>query len=165
MGVLDGWQFCPRCSRNLTWAEDHLECAGCGGWYWANALPGAQGILERDGKVLLAKRAHEPRQGWWDLPGGFLGETETPEDGLRREFLEETGLAVEPVEIMRIDIEPYGHRHVFSVTYIVSGDGDPVPADDVEELRWFAADELPEEMAFPGQDEVLRVWAARHEHA
>ena len=64
---------------------------------------------------------------------------------------------------MRIDVEPYEHRHVFSVTWIVRGNGDPVPADDVDELRWFGRDELPE-MAFPGQDEVLRVWAARHEH-
>ena len=164
MGVLDGWRFCPRCAGNVTWSVDHLECEGCGAWYWANALPGTQGILVRDGRVLLAKRAHDPRKGGWDLPGGFVGETEAPEDALRREFLEETGLAVEPVEIMRIDVEPYEHRHVFSVTYIVTGEGEPVPADDVEELRWFAPDELPE-MAFPGQNEVLRVWAARDEHA
>ena len=164
MGVLDGWKLCPRCGGNLTWSTDHLECDACGMAYWGNALPGTQGILVRDGRVLLARRALEPRKGWWDLPGGFLGETERPEDGLRREFLEETGLAVEPVELMRIDIEPYGHRFVFSVTYIVSGDGDPVPADDVDELRWFAPDELPE-MAFPGQNEVLRVWAARYQDA
>jgi len=162
--VLDGWRFCPRCAGKLTWSADHFESAGCGAWDWANALPGVQGLLVRDGRVLLARRAHEPRKGWWDLPGGFLGETETPEDGLRREFLEETGIAVDPVEIMRIDIEPYGHRHVFSVTYVVTGAGEPVPADDVAELRWFAPDELPE-MAFPGQNDVLRVWAARHQHA
>ena len=65
---------------------------------------------------------------------------------------------------MRIDIEPYAHRHVFSVTWIVRGDGEPVAADDVEELRWFAPDELPE-MAFPGQDLVLRAWAARQQDA
>ena len=163
LGSLDGWRFCPRCGGNLTWSTDHFECDACGTAYWANALPGTQGILVRDGRVLLARRALEPRKGWWDLPGGFLGETEQPEDGLRREFLEETGIAVEPVELMRIDIEPYGHRFVFSVTYIVEGDGDPVPADDVDELRWFAPDELPE-MAFPGQNDVLRAWVARDEH-
>jgi len=164
MGVLDGWRFCPRCTGKLTWHEDHFECAGCDSWYWANALPGVQGILERDGRVLLAKRAHDPRKGWWDLPGGFLHETESAHDGLRREFREETGLDVEPVELMRIDVEPYGHRHVFSVTYIVRGGGEPVAADDVDELRWFAPGELPE-MAFPGQNLVLAAWAARHEDA
>ena len=120
--------------------------------------------LERDGPVLLGRRAHEPRKGHWDLPGGFVDESEDPLDALRREFLEETGLDVEPAEFLRIDVEPYEHRHVFSVTWIVRADGEPVAADYVEELRWFARDELPE-MAFPGQDKVLRVWAARQQDA
>jgi len=109
-----------------------------------------QGILERDGRVLLARRALEPRRGQWDLPGGFLGETEEPADGLRREFREETGLDVEPVELLRIDIEPYADRHVFSVTCVFRGEGEPVAADDVDGLRWFARAELLAEMAFPG---------------
>lgn len=163
MGAIDTWRFCPACGKELTPTGDHLQCPACDARYWANSIPGAQGILERDGRVLLARRAHEPRRGYWDLPGGFLNETESPADGLRREFLEETGLRVEPVELMRIDVEPYGHRHVFSVTYTVRGEGEPVAADDVAELRWFARDELPEEMAFPGQDLVLREWAARQE--
>src|SRR6476661_6998294 len=154
MGVLDNWRFCPRCGGKLTKQDDHLACEDCDSWYWGNALPGVQGILERDGRVLLARRAHDPRQGHWDLPGGFVNETEHPLDALRREFREETG----------IEIEPYDHRHVFSVTWIVRGDGDPVAADDVEELRWFAPAELPK-MAFPGQDLVLRAWAARQQNA
>jgi len=163
VGILDDWSFCPRCGGTLTSAEEGLVCGGCGEHYYANSIPGAQGILERDGRVLLARRALEPRRGHWDLPGGFLRETEAATDGLRREFLEETGLEVEPVELMRIDVEPYAGLHVFSVTWIVRADGDPVAADDVDELRWFAHDDLPAEMAFPGQELVLRAWAARHE--
>lgn len=162
MGALDDWKFCPRCGGDLASAGDHLACATCGERYWANAIPGAQGILERDGRVLLARRGNEPRKGHWDLPGGFLHETEGAADGLRREFKEETGLDVEPVELLRIDIEPYDGRHVFSVTWLVRGAGEPVAADDVDELRWFAPDELPE-MAFPGQNLVLRDWVARQQ--
>jgi NAD+ diphosphatase len=165
VGVLDNWRFCPRCGENLTPAEEGLVCEGCREHYYANSIPGVQGILERDGRVLLARRGHEPRRGHWDLPGGFLHETEAAVEGLRREFLEETGLEVEPVEFLRIDIEPYAGRHVFAVTWIVHAVGEPVAADDVAELRWFARDELPEEMAFPGQELVLLAWAARHEHA
>jgi ADP-ribose pyrophosphatase YjhB (NUDIX family) len=165
MGELDDWQLCPRCGGELNTADDHLVCTACGERYWGNAIPGVQGILERDGRVLLARRAHDPRRGHWDLPGGFVNETENPLDALRREFREETGLDVSPGEFLRIDIEPYNHRHVFSVTWIVHAEGDPVAADDVEELRWFARHELPPEMAFPGQEQVLRVWAARQQDA
>lgn len=164
MGALDDWRFCPRCAAELTSAGDHLRCPACAAEWWANAIPGVQGVLERDGRVLLARRANEPRRGHWDLPGGFLEEAESPADGLRREFREETGLDVEPIELLRIDVEPYAGRHVFSVTWIVRADGEPVPADDVAELRWFAPGELPAEMAFPGQSLVLADWVARHEH-
>jgi ADP-ribose pyrophosphatase YjhB (NUDIX family) len=163
VGVLDQWRFCPRCGGSLTSAEESLVCGDCGEHYYANSIPGAQGILERDGRVLLARRGLEPRRGHWDLPGGFLHETESVTDGLRREFLEETGLEIEPVELMRIDVEPYAGRYVFSVTWIVRAEGEPVAADDVDELRWFAPEDLPGEMAFPGQELVLRAWAARHE--
>jgi len=159
MGALDNWRFCPRCGGPLTIETDHLACAACAERYWANSIPGVQGILERDGSVLLARRGREPRRGHWDLPGGFLGEDEEPLDGLRREFREETGLEIEPVELFGIDIEPYAGRHVFSVTWIVTADGDPVAADDVAELRWFPRDELPGEMAFPGQKRLLDRWA------
>jgi 8-oxo-dGTP diphosphatase len=161
VGILDGWRFCPRCGGMLVAEEHHLRCEGCGERYWANSLPAVQGLLERDGRVLLARRAIEPRLGHWDLPGGFVDEGEVPEDAVRRELREETGLDVEPVELMRIDIEPYGDRFVFSVTYRLTGDGDPVAADDVAELRWFSAAELPDEMAFPGQESVLRDWSRR----
>ena len=139
--------------------DGHLACTACGERYWANSIPGVQGILERDGRVLLARRAREPRRGSWDLPGGFLDEEETPEDGLRREFREETGLEVELVSFAGIAIEPYDAKWVFSVTWVVRGAGEPRPADDVDELRWFAPGELPA-MAFPGQDRVLAEWAA-----
>jgi hypothetical protein len=43
----------------------------------------------------------------------------------------------------------------------VHAEGEPRAADDVAELRWFAPDELPDEMAFPSQHGVLRAWAAR----
>jgi ADP-ribose pyrophosphatase YjhB (NUDIX family) len=164
MGALDGWRFCPRCGGDLAPAEDHLACPACGERYWANASPAVQGILERDGRVLLARRGIEPRLGWWDLPGGFLQETESAADGVRREFLEETGLDVKPVQLLRIDVEPYAGKHVFSVTWLVRGDGDPVAADDVAELQWFAPEDLPE-MAFPGQNLVLREWAERQQQS
>ena len=60
--------------------------------------------------------AIEPRQGYWDLPGGFLEEGEEPLDGLRREFREETGLEVEPVEWLGAFVDPYDRYFVLGLT-------------------------------------------------
>jgi ADP-ribose pyrophosphatase YjhB (NUDIX family) len=122
-----------------------------------------EGLLERDGKVLLARRDIEPRRGFWDVPGGFLEEGEEPLAGLRREYREETGLEIEPVEWLGTHLEPYDHYFVLGLTWLVRGEGDPQAADDVAELRWFGPGELPGEMAFSHQDELLRSWAARHQ--
>ena len=162
MGILDGWRLCPRCGEGLAPFEvGHLRCAGCGSNYWANSSPAVQGVLERDGRVLLARRKIEPRIGHWDLPGGFLGEGEAALDGLRREFLEETGIAVEPVEWLGACVDPYDGPYVIGLTWLVRGVGEPRAADDVAELRWVGPDELPDEMAFASQDAMLRAWAAR----
>ena len=133
--------------------------------YYANSAPGVEGLLERDGKVLLSKRAIEPRRGYWDLPGGFLEEGEEPLDGLAREFREETGLAVRPLEWLGTHLEPYNNYCVLGQTWVVEADGDPQPADDAEELAWFGPDDLPDEMAFPHQRELLAAWAARQQQA
>ena len=162
MGLLDGWRLCPRCGHELAAREHgHLGCPSCGSEYYANSAPAVQGVLERDGRVLLAKRAIEPRLGHWDLPGGFLEEGEEPLDGLRREFREETGLEVEPVEWLGAFLDPYNAYWVLGLTWVVRADGEPRAADDVAELAWFAPGELPGEMAFASQERVLRAWADR----
>ena len=161
MGVLDGWKMCPRCAAGLELDQGKASCPACDSVYYANSAPAVEGVLERDGKVLLTKRGIDPRRGYWDLPGGFLEEGEEPLEGLAREFREETGLAIRQREWLGTHLEPYDHYFVLGLTWLVEGDGEPRPADDVEELAWFGPDELPEEMAFSHQDELLRNWAAR----
>jgi ADP-ribose pyrophosphatase YjhB (NUDIX family) len=162
VGILDGWRLCPRCGYELEPLERaHRACPGCGSRYWANSSPAVQGLLERDGRVLLARRGIEPRLGFWDLPGGFLEEGERPLDGLRREFLEETGLEVEQVDWLGAFVDPYEHYFVLGLSWLVRAEGEPTADDDVEELAWFGPDELPVEMAFASQRVVLDAWLAR----
>jgi 8-oxo-dGTP diphosphatase len=113
--------------------------------------------------VLLARRAYEPEAGKWDLPGGFLEEDEDPLDGLRRELREETGVEIEPLELAGIWADRYGGLEGATATLnlywtarIVSGE--PEPADDVSELRWFSLEDLPpdEELAFASVAQALR---------
>ena len=162
MGQLDGWRFCPRCAAELAGDRDRVECAACGFIAYANSAPAACAVVEDDeGRILLGRRAWEPYQGMWDLPGGFLGETEDPLDALRRELREETSLEIEPIEWLGTYLVPYDGRTVLNLVWrawVVSGE--PHSADDVSELRWFARDELPplDEIAM---GEAVAAWLER----
>ncbi len=79
--------------------------------YWANAVPGVQGILERDGRVLLARRGVEPRRGYWDLPGASCTRRQSARStGCGASSTRRRASTIEPVRLLRIDIEPYGGR-------------------------------------------------------
>lgn len=146
--------------------DDRAACPACGFTAYANSAPTANALVEDgEGRVLLARRAIEPDKGKWDIIGGFLEEAEHPLDGVRREVREETGLEVEPGEFVYATVDWYGDGPDAAATLnltwtarIVSGE--PVPADDVAELRWFAPDELPgrDELAFEHIPDVLAAW-------
>jgi ADP-ribose pyrophosphatase YjhB (NUDIX family) len=173
MAELAGWHYCPRCRAELRGDERRLECPACGFVAYPGSKPTACALCEDEqGRVLLARRAVEPFRGRWDIPGGFLDEGEHPLDGLRRELREETGLEVEPLEFVGVWIDRYGGDSDAEATLNLYwtarvAAGDPEPADDVSELRWFAPDELPgrEELAFENVPLVLSTWRARHQHA
>jgi ADP-ribose pyrophosphatase YjhB (NUDIX family) len=160
MGFLTGWRFCPRCGAELENDGSRAECASCGSVYYGQSAPAAAAlVLDDDGRVLLARRAREPDAGLWDLVGGFLDEGESPLDGLQREVREETGLEVEPGAFLGAFVDTYGDgdaaMRVLNLVWeaqILAGD--PTPADDVSELRWFARD------ALPGPHELAFRWVA-----
>ena len=169
MGELNGWSFCPRCRAELTAEPGRVECRACGFVAYANPKPTIAAICVDDrGRVLLTRRAAEPKLGAWDLPGGFVEEDEHPLDALRRELREETGLEVEPLEFLGIWMDRYGGDSTAQATLNlfwrarVSG-GDPRAADDVSELRWFTPDELPPraELAFDCVGLALAAWQDR----
>ena len=140
-------------------------CAACGYTAYAHSQPTACAIVvDERGRLLLARRAGEPEQGKWDLPGGFLGEGEPPLDALSRELREETGLEIEPLDFLGAWIDRYGEGegapftlNLYWTARIVGGD--MRAADDVSELRWFSRDDLPpvQEIAFHIAD-VISAW-------
>jgi ADP-ribose pyrophosphatase YjhB (NUDIX family) len=167
MGIQDGWKRCPRCGEQLAPVDDGaLGCESCGARYYAHSAPTANALVEDgSGRVLLGRRGRPPDKGTWDIPGGFVHEAEHPEDALRRELREETGLDVEPVSFLGVWMDVYGAGEGAAATLNlvwtarVTG-GDMAAADDVAELRWFAADELPaaEECAFDCVHRILSAW-------
>lgn len=171
MGVLDGWRYCPRCAQSLRHEDGRLECVACGFEWFANPAPAVAALVADDeGRLLLARRAVEPGRGLWDTPGGFLEEREDPLRALRRELHEETGVGLSVGDFVGAFVDTYGTEPdspaVLNLVWEATiEDGDLQPADDVSELRWFAAEELPrdEELAFPWIAPVLRAWARRQQ--
>ncbi len=166
VAALAGWTSCPRCRTELERRPGSVHCPACGFREYASSVPTASAlVVDDEGRVLLARRAGEPEQGKWDLPGGFLDEGEHPRDGLVRELREETGLEIEPREFFGAWIDRYGDDPGAAYTLnlfwrATATAGEPRPADDVDEVRFFARDELPppSELAFTTIVDVLRAW-------
>lgn len=169
MASLHGWRHCPRCAAALEQQVGRASCLACGFVAYASSSPCTCALVaDAGGRLLLARRAVEPYRGRWDVPGGFLEEHELPLDGLRRELREETGLEVEPLEFAGAWVDRYGEGPDAGSTLNLCWHarvlaGEARPADDVAELAWFAADELPDakELAFSRLPDVLAAWRRR----
>jgi len=167
--MLDGWAYCPRCANELTRRDAAVVCPACGFLLYPHSSVTVSALPhDDDGRLLLARRAHDPDRDLWDAVGGFLDEAEHPIDGLQREVMEETGLGFEPGDLLGIWMGRYGDDERATLNLFWTGrlaHGEPRAADDVAELRWFAGDELPmpEELAFDGLvADVLRAWRDQH---
>jgi ADP-ribose pyrophosphatase YjhB (NUDIX family) len=157
--------LCPHCS---TPAEQPLECARCGWRWYANPLPAAGVLIEREvpggePAILLLRRAVEPGFGDWDLPAGYLDPNESVEEAALREAREESGLEVELVRLIGV----YTSRpaNAISAVYLARqrNPADAVALDDESSaFAWVARDELPgwlPRMAFASMRAAVEDWA------
>src|ERR1039457_2963951 len=105
-------------------------------------------IVDRD-RVLLVRRPTEPLKGEWSVPGGVLELGEKLRDGIRREVLEETGLQVEPGDVLDVfdsifrDEQGRTQYHYVLIDYLCHSISDEAKAgSDVSEVRWVQEGEL-----------------------
>ena len=105
-------------------------------------LVGVGAVVVDEGRVLLVRRGTEPMKGQWSLPGGVLEFGESLLSGVVREVLEETGLTVEPLELLELldRIHRVGERvryHYVIADYLcrVAG-GELKAASDADAVRW-----------------------------
>jgi 8-oxo-dGTP diphosphatase len=174
--VTGPYRYCPYCRAELQTRRipspegpERRVCGACGFVHWGNSRPTAAAILlDAEDRLLLGRRAIAPFRGWWDIPGGFLEPGEHPEDGVRREMREETGLEVAVERLVGDYMDTYGegsdiHTLNFYYQCRVLG-GQPSADDDVEALAWFSVDALPAEIAFPSAQQALRDWLAQKEY-
>ena len=158
--------FCPNCgarvARRLP-AGDHLPrdvCDACGQIHYANPKLIAGCVPEHGGRILLCRRAIEPRRGFWTFPAGFMEIGETLQQAAARECDEEA--------LARVEIEdPCAIVHVLSSAQVHvmfrARLVDPAFGAGPESLeaKLCSEDEVPwPELAFPSVRFTLERWFA-----
>ena len=110
------FKFCPLCgsSKGISYVKRrHWVCSDCG-FDLYNNVASAVGLIIQDseGRVLLEKRAKEPRKGFLALPGGFVDPDERAEDAAVRECLEEIGLVPESISFVCTCPNTYEYKNI-----------------------------------------------------
>jgi len=113
-------------------------------------LVGIGAIIIENARVVLVKRAHPPLQAEWSIPGGVLEVGELVREAAIREAREETGLTVEPGELLGVydrvlrDADKRVQYHYVLIDFLCRRvSGDLAAASDAAEVRWFSREELP----------------------
>jgi len=102
-------------------------------------------VFDEQGSILLLEHVFRP-DSRWGIPGGFLGKGEQPEDGLRRELLEEVNLEVTDVKLLLARTLP-GPRQV-EIYFLCTPMGTPTPTSfEITKAEWFTVDNLPDDLS------------------
>ncbi|WP_018872563.1 NUDIX domain-containing protein [Thioalkalivibrio sp. ALJ16] len=148
----------PRFQRIIPQDDDRERrvCDHCGFIDYENPRIIVGSVAIRDGRVLLCRRAIEPRKGYWTLPAGFMEKRESPAEGACREAWEEARAKLEIDQLLGVYSVPHiGHVQLIYRARLLD---DPIaPGPESEEVGLFEFDRLPSTLAFPSVS-----WALQH---
>ena len=155
--------YCPSCgSDHVSWrvpADDNRErhvCDACGEIHYQNPRNVAGCICEHEGRILLCRRAIEPRLGYWTVPAGFMENHETLAEAAARETEEEARAATADLALYAVFNLPHISQ-VYVMFRAAVPDGRAGAGPESLEVAWFREAELPwDELAFPVVRESLR---------
>ena len=158
--------FCSHCGAKVAFrippgdtVARHL-CDDCGTIHYRNPLLVVGSIPEVDERVLLCRRAIEPRLGYWTLPAGFMELGETPAQGAIRETLEEANARIDLGEVFSMLSVPHVDQvHLFYRARLL--DLDFAPGTESLEVALFREQDIPwDELAFRTVSTTLRLYLA-----
>jgi ADP-ribose pyrophosphatase YjhB (NUDIX family) len=160
-------KFCTQCGDEVhlkTPEDDNRErhvCKTCGEIHYFNPKNVVGTIPLWEDKILLCRRAIEPRKNYWTLPAGFLELHETTAEGAVRETLEETGANVQVKGLFTILNVPHiGQIHWFYVALMNSPEFSPFTSESTE-VALFTEAEIPwDDLAFLTVKTCLRQFFA-----
>lgn len=148
-------QYCSQCGAEVTRrvpAGDNLPryvCDNCDTIHYQNPRIVAGALALHEGRILLCKRAIEPRQGYWTLPAGFMENGETIEEAAVRETVEEACATVLLDSLYTvIDVPHISQVHMMFIGRLASASHRPGPESLETEL--LLPEDIPwNELAFP----------------
>jgi ADP-ribose pyrophosphatase YjhB (NUDIX family) len=154
--------FCSACGSPVSLRNpegDHLAryvCDICGVVHYQNPKLIVGCVPEHQGRILLCRRAIEPRLGFWTIPAGFMENGETTQEGARRESFEEAQARVEIGSLLAVVHVLHADQvHVMFRANLPEPQFGPAP--ESLEVVLFAEDEIPwSDIAFRSVDFALR---------
>jgi ADP-ribose pyrophosphatase YjhB (NUDIX family) len=158
--------FCSHCGSPVASkipAGDHLPrfvCASCGMIHYKNPLLVLGCVPQWERKILLCRRAIEPRLGYWTVPAGFMENGETMQAAAARECYEEALAKVEVGSLLAVvNVTHAGQVHVMFRARLAAPEFAPGP--ESLEVGLYEESEIPwGELAFPSGEFTLRKYFA-----
>jgi NADH pyrophosphatase NudC (nudix superfamily) len=141
------FRFCPVCAAPLAviaqeedgGPKQRLRCAACGFTHWNNPTPVLAAIVEREGRVLLARNAAW-QQRMFGLITGFMEAGETPEEGIRREIAEETSLSVSALRL--VGVHDFQRMNQIIITYHAVAHGEVRLSPELVDYKLLAPEQV-----------------------
>ncbi len=154
-------RFCPECGatlrRRVAFGHRRKVCPECGYVHFDDPKVAVGVVVEMAGRIVLARRGHEPNYGLWSFPSGYVDAGEVLEDAARREVAEETGLRVRIDRLLGV-YSRAGEQTIFVAYAGEAVGGELAVGEECLEVATFTPGELPE-LAFPHDEAIIAAWA------
>lgn len=110
-------------------------------------------LFDDCGRILCVRQNYARRL--WTTPGGRLEPGETPQDGLRREVLEETGIDADVGDLIGTYLKVYANDLILSFRVSLKSQNLWTPNSEIADMRFFEPRDLPAEMAYNTRVRIL----------